>query len=175
MIGAFTEPVRGCAVGDSVAVRADGRQPHLLHGLALNDLPMPSRAGLRGAFNRAFFWTDRAPRFPTTCGCCRFSASVARAARLAERSDRQRPGAHRHHRALVLSHFLQRSLFTHRSGRVRPHAESHGCDAPSVPTHVPFIMSAQVQAGVLELDGVFADFVPQQAPRGTVVFEWNGE
>jgi CDP-diacylglycerol---glycerol-3-phosphate 3-phosphatidyltransferase len=26
--------------------------------LVLNRLPMPSKAGLRGAFNRAFFWTD---------------------------------------------------------------------------------------------------------------------
>ena len=26
--------------------------------LALNDLPMPSKSGVRGAFNRAFFWTD---------------------------------------------------------------------------------------------------------------------
>jgi CDP-diacylglycerol---glycerol-3-phosphate 3-phosphatidyltransferase len=32
--------------------------------LALNNLPMPSRAGLRGAFNRAFFWTDERTTLP---------------------------------------------------------------------------------------------------------------
>jgi hypothetical protein len=26
--------------------------------LALNDLPMPSQAGLKGALTRAFYWTD---------------------------------------------------------------------------------------------------------------------
>jgi CDP-diacylglycerol--glycerol-3-phosphate 3-phosphatidyltransferase len=31
--------------------------------LVLNRLPMPSRAGLRGAFNRAFFWTDERATF----------------------------------------------------------------------------------------------------------------
>ena len=32
--------------------------------LALNDLPMPSKEGLRGAFNRAFFWTDERTTIP---------------------------------------------------------------------------------------------------------------
>ena len=32
--------------------------------LALNALPMPSREGLRGAFNRAFFWTDERTTIP---------------------------------------------------------------------------------------------------------------
>ena len=32
--------------------------------LALNGLPMPSRAGLRGAVNRAFFWTDERTTIP---------------------------------------------------------------------------------------------------------------
>src|SRR5262245_38377489 len=32
--------------------------------LALNNLPMPSRDGLRGAFNRAFFWTDERATLP---------------------------------------------------------------------------------------------------------------
>jgi CDP-diacylglycerol--glycerol-3-phosphate 3-phosphatidyltransferase len=32
--------------------------------LALNHLPMPSRAGLAGAFNRAFFWTDERATLP---------------------------------------------------------------------------------------------------------------
>jgi CDP-diacylglycerol---glycerol-3-phosphate 3-phosphatidyltransferase len=32
--------------------------------LALNDLPMPSRAGLKGVFNRAFFWTDERATLP---------------------------------------------------------------------------------------------------------------
>jgi hypothetical protein len=31
--------------------------------LALNALPLPSRAGLRGAFTRAFFWTDERATF----------------------------------------------------------------------------------------------------------------
>jgi CDP-diacylglycerol--glycerol-3-phosphate 3-phosphatidyltransferase len=32
--------------------------------LALNNLPMPSREGLRGWFNRAFFWTDERTTLP---------------------------------------------------------------------------------------------------------------
>ncbi len=32
--------------------------------LALNKLPMPSRGGLSGAFNRAFFWTDERTTLP---------------------------------------------------------------------------------------------------------------
>ena len=32
--------------------------------LALNQLPMPSRAGLAGVFNRAFFWTDERATLP---------------------------------------------------------------------------------------------------------------
>ena len=32
--------------------------------LALNDLPMPTRIGVRGAFNRAFFWTDQRSTMP---------------------------------------------------------------------------------------------------------------
>jgi hypothetical protein len=32
--------------------------------LALNDLPMPSRAGAKGLFNRAFFWTDERATLP---------------------------------------------------------------------------------------------------------------
>ncbi len=33
--------------------------------LALNKLPMPSRGGLSGAFNRAFFWTDERTTLPS--------------------------------------------------------------------------------------------------------------
>jgi CDP-diacylglycerol---glycerol-3-phosphate 3-phosphatidyltransferase len=32
--------------------------------LALNDLPMPSKSGVRGAFTRAFFWTDERTTLP---------------------------------------------------------------------------------------------------------------
>ncbi len=32
--------------------------------LALNGLPMPSRAGVKGIFNRAFFWTDERATLP---------------------------------------------------------------------------------------------------------------
>ena len=32
--------------------------------LALNDLPMPTRTGVRGAFNRALFWTDQRTTLP---------------------------------------------------------------------------------------------------------------
>jgi hypothetical protein len=32
--------------------------------LALNSLPLPTHAGLRGAFNRAFFWTDERTSLP---------------------------------------------------------------------------------------------------------------
>src|SRR6478609_4944608 len=32
--------------------------------LALNKLPMPSKSGVRGAFNRAFFWTDERTTLP---------------------------------------------------------------------------------------------------------------
>ena len=32
--------------------------------MALNDLPMPTRTGVRGAFNRAFFWTDQRTTLP---------------------------------------------------------------------------------------------------------------
>jgi hypothetical protein len=32
--------------------------------LALNTLPMPTRKGLKGIFNRAFFWTDERATLP---------------------------------------------------------------------------------------------------------------
>jgi len=32
--------------------------------LTLNHLPMPTREGVRGAFNRAFFWTDERTTIP---------------------------------------------------------------------------------------------------------------
>jgi hypothetical protein len=32
--------------------------------LVLNDKPMPTHRGLRGAFNRAFFWTDERTTIP---------------------------------------------------------------------------------------------------------------
>jgi hypothetical protein len=32
--------------------------------LVLNNRPMPTRQGVRGAFNRAFFWTDERTTLP---------------------------------------------------------------------------------------------------------------
>ena len=61
--------------------------------LALNNRPMPSRAGAAGVFNRAFFWTDeRATRALRPLGDRDSGVRVAHAPRLARRSDGERPG-----------------------------------------------------------------------------------
>jgi CDP-diacylglycerol--glycerol-3-phosphate 3-phosphatidyltransferase len=58
MIGAFTNRMAGVLwVILLLSVLAVANRIYYTY-LALNALPMPSRAGLGGAFNRAFFWTD---------------------------------------------------------------------------------------------------------------------
>lgn len=58
MIGAFTNRFAGVLwVILSLSVLTVANRIYYTY-LALNELPMPSRAGLRGAFNRAFFWQD---------------------------------------------------------------------------------------------------------------------
>src|SRR4029077_13377208 len=64
MIGAFTNRMGGILWVIlvlsilAVATRIDDTY------LALNALPMPTKTGLRGAFNRAFFWTDERTTIP---------------------------------------------------------------------------------------------------------------
>jgi CDP-diacylglycerol--glycerol-3-phosphate 3-phosphatidyltransferase len=58
MIGAFTNRFAGVLwVILALSVLTVANRIYYTY-LALSDLPMPTRAGLRGAFNRAFFWTD---------------------------------------------------------------------------------------------------------------------
>ena len=58
MIGAFTNRMAGVLwVILVLSVLAVANRIYYTY-LALNALPMPSRAGLRGVFNRAFFWTE---------------------------------------------------------------------------------------------------------------------
>ena len=67
MIGAFTNRMAGVLwVILVLSILAVANRIYYTY-LALNDLPLPSKTGLRGAFNRAFFWT-RAQRFLTTSG-----------------------------------------------------------------------------------------------------------
>ena len=64
--------------------------------LALNGLPLPSREGPWGWFNRAFFWTDERTTLPYDALGDRHSrVRLADAARLARRSHGQRPRPHR--------------------------------------------------------------------------------
>jgi CDP-diacylglycerol--glycerol-3-phosphate 3-phosphatidyltransferase len=58
MIGAFTNRFAGVLwVILSLSVLTVANRIYYTY-LALNDLPMPTRQGMRGAFNRAFFWSD---------------------------------------------------------------------------------------------------------------------
>ena len=58
MIGAFTNRMAGVLwVILILSVLAVANRIYYTY-LALNRLPLPSKAGLAGAFNRAFFWTD---------------------------------------------------------------------------------------------------------------------
>ncbi|HUR34493.1 MAG TPA: CDP-alcohol phosphatidyltransferase family protein [Vicinamibacterales bacterium] len=58
MIGAFTNRFAGVLwVILSLSVLTVANRIYYTY-LALNDLPMPTRTGVRGALNRAFFWTD---------------------------------------------------------------------------------------------------------------------
>ena len=64
MIGAFTNRMAGVLwVILTLSVLTVANRIYYTY-LALNGLPMPSKAGLRGAFNRAFFWTDERTTVP---------------------------------------------------------------------------------------------------------------
>jgi CDP-diacylglycerol---glycerol-3-phosphate 3-phosphatidyltransferase len=64
MIGAFTNRMAGVLwVILLLSVLAVANRIYYTY-LALNNLPMPSKEGLRGAFNRAFFWTDERTTIP---------------------------------------------------------------------------------------------------------------
>src|SRR6478735_981531 len=64
MIGAFTNRMAGVLwVILVLSVLAVANRIYYTY-LALNSLPMPTRKGLVGAFNRAFFWTDERATLP---------------------------------------------------------------------------------------------------------------
>ena len=64
MIGAFTNRMAGILwVILSLSILAVANRMYYTY-LALNRLPMPSREGLTGTFNRAFFWTDERATLP---------------------------------------------------------------------------------------------------------------
>jgi CDP-diacylglycerol--glycerol-3-phosphate 3-phosphatidyltransferase len=64
MIGAFTNRMAGVLwVILVLSVLTVANRIYYTY-LALNHLPMPTRNGLRGAFNRAFFWTDQRTTVP---------------------------------------------------------------------------------------------------------------
>ena len=64
MIGAFTNRMAGILwVILVLSILAVANRIYYTY-LALNGRPMPTRVGLRGAFNRAFFWTDERTTLP---------------------------------------------------------------------------------------------------------------
>jgi CDP-diacylglycerol--glycerol-3-phosphate 3-phosphatidyltransferase len=64
MIGAFTNRMAGILwVILVLSVLTVANRIYYTY-LALNQLPMPTKVGLRGAFNRAFFWTDERTTIP---------------------------------------------------------------------------------------------------------------
>jgi CDP-diacylglycerol--glycerol-3-phosphate 3-phosphatidyltransferase len=64
MIGAFTNRMAAVLwVILVLSVLSVANRIHYTY-LVLNDRPMPSTAGLRGMFNRAFFWRDERTSFP---------------------------------------------------------------------------------------------------------------
>jgi CDP-diacylglycerol---glycerol-3-phosphate 3-phosphatidyltransferase len=64
MIGAFTNRMAGVLwVILALSILAVANRIYYTF-LALNDLPMPSRQGLTGAFNRAFFWREERATLP---------------------------------------------------------------------------------------------------------------
>src|SRR5262252_1397929 len=64
MIGAFTNRMAGVLwVILALSILAVANRIYYTY-LALNRLPLPSREGLLGAFNRAFFWTDERATLP---------------------------------------------------------------------------------------------------------------
>jgi CDP-diacylglycerol--glycerol-3-phosphate 3-phosphatidyltransferase len=64
MIGAFTDRMAAVLwVILALSILAVANRIYYTF-LALNSLPLPSRAGVRGVFNRAFFWTDERTTIP---------------------------------------------------------------------------------------------------------------
>jgi phosphatidylglycerophosphate synthase len=64
MIGAFTNRMAGVLwVILVLSVLAVANRIYYTY-LALNQKPMPARTGVRGAFNRAFFWTEERTSIP---------------------------------------------------------------------------------------------------------------
>ena len=64
MIGAFTNHMAGVLwVILVLSILAVANRIYYTY-LALNELPMPTREGVRGAFNHAFFWTDERTTLP---------------------------------------------------------------------------------------------------------------
>src|SRR6476469_2607248 len=64
MIGAFTNRMAGVLwVILALSILAVANRIYYTY-LDLNKLPLPSKTGLRGAFNRAFFWTDERTTVP---------------------------------------------------------------------------------------------------------------
>jgi CDP-diacylglycerol--glycerol-3-phosphate 3-phosphatidyltransferase len=64
MIGAFTNRMAGVLwVILTLSILAVANRIYFTY-LALNGLPMPSRQGFAGVFNRAFFWTDERTTIP---------------------------------------------------------------------------------------------------------------
>jgi len=64
MIGAFTNRMAGVLwVILTLSILTVANRIYYTY-LALNELPMPSKTGLRGTFNRAFFWTDERTTVP---------------------------------------------------------------------------------------------------------------
>src|SRR4051812_604248 len=64
MIGAFTNRMAGVLwVILTLSVLTVANRIYYTY-LALNELPMPPKTGVRGAFNRAFFWTDERTTVP---------------------------------------------------------------------------------------------------------------
>src|SRR5262245_36916876 len=64
MIGAFTNRMAGVLwVILTLSVLAVANRIYYTY-LALNSLPLPTRKGITGAFNRAFFWTDERATLP---------------------------------------------------------------------------------------------------------------
>ena len=64
MIGAFTNRMAGILWVILVLSVLTVANRIYYTFLALNDLPMPTKTGIRGAFNRAFFWTDERTTLP---------------------------------------------------------------------------------------------------------------
>src|SRR6266478_8004861 len=64
MIGAFTNRMAGVLlVILALSILAVANRIYYTY-LALNGLPMPSKSGVAGVFNRAFFWTDERATLP---------------------------------------------------------------------------------------------------------------